>query len=44
MVAALVTDFHQESAFQPDENGELAVMLDGAAVRTAALRRLAAGG
>ena len=39
-IAALVTDFHQESAFQANENGELAVSLDRDEVRAAALRRL----
>ena len=39
-VAALVSELHQESAFQPDENGELAVALDREEVRAAALRLL----
>ena len=39
-IAALVTDFHQESAFQANENGELAVSLDRDEVRAAALRML----
>lgn len=39
-VAALVAELHHESAFQPDENGELAVVLDREEVRAAALRVL----
>lgn len=39
-VAALVSELHNESAFQPDENGELAVALDREAVKAAALRVL----
>ncbi len=39
-VDALVSELHNESAFQPDENGELAVALDRDAVRAAALRVL----
>ena len=39
-VAALVSELHQESAFQPDENGELAVALDREEVRVSALRLL----
>ncbi len=39
-VTALVSELHQESAFQPDENGELAVALDRAEVKAAALRVL----
>ena len=39
-VAALVSELHQESAFQPDENGELAVALDREEVKAAALRVL----
>ena len=39
-VATLVSELHQESAFQPDENGELAVALDREEVRAAALRLL----
>lgn len=39
-VAALVSELHQESAFQADENGELAVALDREEVRAAALRVL----
>lgn len=39
-VAALVAELHQESAFQPDENGELAATLDRDEVRAAALRLL----
>ena len=39
-LAALVSELHNESAFQPDENGELAVALDRDAVRAAALRVL----
>jgi len=41
-VAALVSELHQESAFQPDENGELAVALDREEVKAAALRVLGA--
>lgn len=39
-VAALVSQLHQESAFQPDENGELTAALDREEVRAAALRVL----
>ena len=39
-LAALVSELHDESAFQPDENGELAVALDREEVRIAALRLL----
>ena len=39
-VAALVSELHNESAFRPDENGELAAALDREAVRAAALRVL----
>ena len=39
-VDALVSELHNESAFQPDENGELAVALDREDVRAAALRVL----
>ena len=39
-MAALVSELHQESAFQPDENGELAVALDREEVRVSALRLL----
>jgi len=39
-VAAVVSELHQESAFQPDENGELAVALDREEVKAAALRVL----
>ena len=42
-VAALAADFHQESAFQPNEAGELTAVLDREAVREAAVR-LGAGG
>ena len=42
-VAALAADFHQESAFQPNEAGELTAVLDREAVREAALR-LGGGG
>ena len=37
-VAALAADFHQESAFQANEAGELTAVLDREAVREAALR------
>ena len=39
-VAALVSELHQESAFQANENGELAVVLDREEVEAAALRLL----
>lgn len=39
-VAALVSELHQESAFQANENGELAVALDREDVKEAALRVL----
>ena len=39
-VASLVSELHHESAFQPDENGELAVALNREEVRAAALRVL----
>ena len=39
-VASLVSELHQESAFQADENGELEVTLDRDEVRAAALRLL----
>ena len=39
-VAALVSELHDESAFQADENGELAVALDREEVRAAAIRLL----
>ena len=39
-VDALVSELHNESAFQPDENGELAVALDREDVKAAALRVL----
>ncbi|MYC28923.1 MAG: hypothetical protein F4X65_02385 [Chloroflexi bacterium] len=42
-VAALVSELHDESAFQPDENGELAVVLDREEVKAAALRVLGKG-
>ena len=42
-VAALAADFHQESAFQPNEAGELTAVLDREEVKEAALR-LGAGG
>jgi len=35
-IAQLVKDFHQDSSFQTNENGELIVVLDGDEVRTAA--------
>ncbi len=35
-IAQLVTDFHQDSSFQTNENGELIVVLDGDEVRAAA--------
>ena len=39
--AALVEEFHQESSFQTNDNGELVASLDGDAVREAARCRLA---
>ncbi len=39
-VAALVSELHQESAFQPNDNGELAVALNREEVRAAALQYL----
>ena len=39
-VAELVSELHQESAFQPNDNGELAVALDREEVRVAALKLL----
>ena len=39
-VASLVSELHQESAFQPNESGELAVSLDREEVKAAALRLL----
>lgn len=39
-VATLVSELHQESAFQANENGELAVALDREEVKAAALRVL----
>ena len=41
-VAALVSELHQEDAFQPNENGELTVALDKDEVKAAALRLLGA--
>ncbi len=35
-IAQLVKDFHQESSFQTNENGELIAVLDGETVRAAA--------
>ena len=35
-IAKLVKDFHQDSSFQTNENGELIVVLDGDEVRAAA--------
>ena len=42
-VAALVSELHQESAFQANENGELEVTLDREEVRAAAVRLLGEG-
>ena len=42
-VAVLVSELHQESAFQADENGELAVALARDEVRVAALKLLGEG-
>lgn len=44
IVTALVEEFHQESSFKTGDNGELVAVLDGDAVRTAALQHMAAGG
>ncbi len=44
IVAALVEEFHEESAFKTVENGELVAALDGEAVRAAARQHMAAGG
>ncbi len=43
-VAALAADFHQESAFQANEAGELTAVLDREAVKEAALRLGGGGG
>ena len=43
-VKELVANFHQESSFQTAENGELEAVLDGSAVREAALALLAGSG
>ena len=43
-VAALAADFHQESAFQANEAGELTAVLDREDVRQAALRLGGGGG
>lgn len=43
LVVALVAEFHQESAFQPNDAGELAAILDREAVRKAAQRWLEIG-
>ena len=40
-IANLVEEFHQDSAFETAENGDLMVVLDGEAVRAAARRRIA---
>ena len=40
-VAELVPEFHQESSFRTDENGELIAVLDGEAVREAARQLMA---
>lgn len=40
-IAALVEEFHQESVFQANENGELIAVLDGSQVLEAARRVLA---
>ena len=40
-IATLVEDFHQESSFKTDENGELTAVLDGEEVKAAARRQVA---
>jgi len=40
-IADLVQEFHQDSAFETAENGDLKAVLDGESVRTAARRRMA---
>jgi len=40
-IANLVQEFHQDSAFETAENGELRAVLDGESVRAAARRRMA---
>ncbi len=40
-IANLVQEFHQDSAFETAENGELRAVLDGEAVRAAARGRMA---
>ncbi|PKB64969.1 MAG: hypothetical protein BZY80_01245 [SAR202 cluster bacterium Io17-Chloro-G2] len=43
LMAALVEEFHQDSAFQAAENGELVAVLDADTVRAAARQHAAAG-
>jgi hypothetical protein len=40
VIATLAQEFHQESSFQTNENGELTAVLDGNQVREAARRWL----
>ena len=40
-IATLVQEFHQDSAFETAENGDLVAVLDGEAVRAAARRHMA---
>ena len=40
-IATLVQEFHQDSAFETAENGDLVAVLDGEAVRAAARRQMA---
>lgn len=44
LIAALTAEFHREESFQPNDSGELAVVLDVAAVAAAARRLLVADG
>ena len=44
LMAALVAEFHEDSAFQAAENGELVAVLDREAVKAAAGKHLAAEG
>ncbi len=44
LMAALVAEFHEDSAFQAAENGELVAVLDKEAVRAAAGKHAAAEG
>ena len=44
LIAALTAEFHNEESFHPNETGELAVVLEAAAVAAAARRLLARDG